>query len=291
MDPVARLKDMDVDRVWAQLCYPSFPKFAGTQFLKGQDRDLAFMCVQAYNDFVLEEWCASAPERFIPLTLIPLWDPDLAVEEIERTALKGTKSISFPENPIPLGLPSIFSGHWDRVFAAAQDAGLPLSMHFGSSGRMPFKSPDAPHPVNTALMGTNSIGAATEWVFSPVFHKFPQLKVALSEGGIGWIPWLKERLDYVWGRQRFYSGLDQDVLPSQLFNKHIFGCFIDDVAGVHMRHEIGVHNMMLESDYPHSDSSWPHTWKRASEVLADVPDEEVHRIAELNARELYNFPA
>jgi predicted TIM-barrel fold metal-dependent hydrolase len=182
------------------------------------------------------------------------------------------------------------------VFAAAQDAGLPLSMHFGSSGRMPFTSPDAPGargngPVQIALMGTNSMSCATEWIFSQVFHKFPNLKVALSEGGIGWIPYMKERLDYTFYRQRHWGGINADVLPSELFDQHIFGCFIDDVAGIKNRYDIGIHNMMLESDYPHSDSTWPHTWKRAAEVLADVPDEEAHRIAELNARELYHFPA
>jgi predicted TIM-barrel fold metal-dependent hydrolase len=140
-------------------------------------------------------------------------------------------------------------------------------------------------------MATNSMGAATEWVFSPVFHKFPDLKVALSEGGIGWIPWMKWCLDFVWERHRFWSGIDQEVRPSRLFSEHIYGCFIDDVPGIRTREEIGVGNIMLESDYPHSDSSWPHTWKRAEEVLSDVSDEDAHRIAELNARELYSFPA
>jgi predicted TIM-barrel fold metal-dependent hydrolase len=296
IDPAERLKDMDIDRVWAQLCFPSYPKFAGTQFLQGRDKDLALLCVQAYNDYVLDEWCATAPDRFIPLTLIPLWDPAAAAKEIERTAAKGTRSVSFPENPSPLRLPSIFTDHWDPVFAAAEEANLPLSMHFGSSGRTPAASPDAPGmrdngPVQIALMGTNSMSAAAEWVFSSVFHKFPGLKVALSEGGVGWIPWLKERLDYTWQRQRYWGGINQDALPSQLFDEHIYGCFIDDVAGIRNRHEIGVRNIMLESDYPHSDSSWPHTWKRAEEVLADVSDEDAHRIAELNARELYHFPA
>jgi predicted TIM-barrel fold metal-dependent hydrolase len=295
-DPVERLMDMDIDRVWAQLCFPSYPRFAGTQFLDGRDKKLALLCVQAYNDFVLDEWCAAAPDRFIPLTLIPLWDPKLAAKEIERTAANGTRSVAFPENPTPLGLPSVFSNHWDPVFAACQEAQIPLSMHFGSSGRMPATSPDVPGargngPVQITLMGTNSMGCATEWVFSPVFHKFPGLKVALSEGGIGWIPWLKERLDYTWQRQRYWGGINQQVPPSELFDQHIYGCFIDDVTGIKARHDIGVGNIMLESDYPHSDSSWPDTWKRAEEVLADVPDEEAHRIAELNARELYRFPA
>jgi predicted TIM-barrel fold metal-dependent hydrolase len=293
-DPAARLKDMDIDGVWAQVCFPSFPRFAGTQFMDGRDRELAMLCVKAYNDFVVDEWCAAAPERFIPLIILPLWDAQACAAEIERMAGRGAKSISFPENPAPLGLPSVFTDYWDPVFAAAQAAKMPLSMHFGSSGRMPYGSPDAPGakgngPVQITLMGTFSMNAATEWVFAPTFHKFPGLKVALSEGGIGWIPWLKERLDYVWERQRYWTGLNAEVRPSELFDRHVYGCFIDDVTGVNSRHEAGINNIMLESDYPHSDSTWPHTRKRAAEVLAHVPDDEARRIAELNARDLYSF--
>lgn len=290
-DPHERLKDMDIDGVWAQLNFPSYPRFAGTQFLlAGKDRELALLCVQAYNDFVLDEWCAAAPDRFIPLMILPLWDPKLAAKEIERTAARGAKSITFPENCTPLGLPSIFTDHWDPLFAAAQDANLPISMHFGTSGRMPVTSPDAPEAVYIALMGTNSMGSAAELVFSPVFHKFPGLKFALSEGGVGWIPWLKERLDYTWERQKFWTGINLDVPPSVLFDRHIYGCFIDDSVGVGLRDQIGVDKLMLESDYPHSDSTWPHTRKRVAEVLGDASDEDAHRIAELNARALYNFP-
>ena len=293
-DPIERLKDMDLDGVWAQVCFPGFPRFAGTQFLDGRDRELAMLCVKAYNDFMIDEWCAAAPERFIPLIILPLWDPRASAREIERMAGRGARSISFPENPAPLGLPSIFTDYWDPVFSAAQESRMPLSTHFGSSGRMPYSSPDAPGakgngPVQITLMGTFSMNAATEWVFSPTFHKFPGLKLALSEGGIGWIPWLKERLDYVWERQRYWTGINQDVKPSELFDKHIYGCFIDDVTGVNAREDVGLNNMMLESDYPHSDSTWPHTRKRAAEVLADVSDDHARRIAELNARDLYVF--
>jgi hypothetical protein len=137
-------------------------------------------------------------------------------------------------------------------------------------------------------MATNSMSTAADLCFSPIFHHFPGLRVALSEGGIGWMPYLIERLDYTAERQG-WSGIDTSVPPSELFRKHIYGCFIDDMAGLRDREYIGVEHIMLESDYPHSDTSFPYTRKRAEELLLDVPDNEAHRVAELNARDLYNF--
>jgi predicted TIM-barrel fold metal-dependent hydrolase len=282
---------MDLDGVQAQLGFPTMPGFAGRVFLGSDDKELGLLCVQAYNNFNIDEWCASHPDRFIPMIILPLWDPELCQTEIERCAAKGAKAIAFPENPAGLGLPSLHSGHWEPVLAAAQAARTPLCMHFGTSTQMPFVSPDAPWPVSIALMGSNSASSLVELLFSPVFHKFPGLKVALSEGGIGWIPWMLERMDYTWERHMYYTDIDRSVRPSELFRDHIYGCYIDDEAGLELRHRIGVRQITWECDYPHSDSAWPHSRKRVAETLLDVPDEEVHRIVELNAREVFGFSA
>ena len=113
----------------------------------------------------------------------------------------------------------------------------------------------------------NSQFATIDLLLSPTFHKFPGLKVALSEGGIGWMPYILERIDYTWERHRYYTGCNPDVRPSELFRDHIFGCFISDDAGLDMRHLIGVDNIMFESDYPHSDSNWPRLAQEARRVL------------------------
>jgi len=290
-DPRARLADMDLDGVWGALCFPSFPRFAGTLFLEGEDRELARLCVRAWNDYILDEWCAAAPDRLIPLVILPLWDVGLCVAEIHRTAAKGAKAIAFPENPVPLGLPSFHTEHWDPVFSAAEETGMPLSMHFGTSGYAPVTAPDAPFAVMIALFGCNSMYATADLLFSPVFHRHPKLKIGLSEGGIGWVPYLLERIDTTWERHRFYQNVNQDVRPSDLFRRHIHGCFIDDSFGIEARHAIGVDNITWECDYPHSDSYWPKSRAVAAERLAGVPDEEVHKIVELNTRRLYDFPA
>ncbi|MFE9322576.1 amidohydrolase family protein [Nocardia sp. NPDC052278] len=289
-DPVQRLADMDLDGVEAALCFPSFPRFAGTVFLEGDDRAVALASVQAFNDFVLDEWCAAAPHRYIPLVILPLWDVQESVKEIYRTAAKGARTIAFPENPAPLGLPSIHTDHWDPVFSAAEELNLPLSLHFGTSGQSPRPSPEGPMAVSITLFGCNSMYALADLLFSPVFHKHPKLKVALSEGGIGWVPYLIERADYVWERHRFYQNVNQTVAPSELYFKHIYSCFIDDRHGLKNRFEVGMDNILWECDYPHSDSNWPNSRKIAEEVFADIPDDQVRKIVETNARSLFNFP-
>jgi predicted TIM-barrel fold metal-dependent hydrolase len=286
-----RIKDMDIEGVWAQLCFPNFGGFAGSTFYAAQDKELAKLCVSAYNDFILDEWCAYAPDRQIPLMMVPFWDVGASVREIERTAARGAKSISFVEAPHKLGLPSYHTDHWDPIFRICEQAELPLSMHFGSGGMPQGLSPDGPFFVAIALFGLNSMAATADLLFSEVFYKFPNLKVALSEGGIGWMPYLLERMDYSWGRHKYWSSINADKLPSELFREHIYGCFISDQSGIEQRHRIGIDNILFESDYPHSDSNWPHTRKLLADHLAAVPDDEARKIVELNARALYHFPA
>ncbi|WP_395108040.1 amidohydrolase family protein [Actinomadura sp. SCN-SB] len=289
-DVHARVRDMDIDGVQSALCFPSFPRFAGTVFLEGQDKELALLSVKAWNDFHLDEWAAAYPDRFIPMIILPLWDPEAAAAEIHRCAAKGAKAITFPENTVGLGLPSFYTDHWDPVFRAAEETGMPLCMHFGSSGKPPITSPEAPMAVMIALFGTNSMDATADLLFSPVFYKFPNLKVALSEGGIGWVPYLLERIDLTWERHRWYQNVNKEVRPSDLWRRNMFGCFIDDFEGVARRHKVGIDNIMWECDYPHSDSNWPNSREYVTKILQEVPDEEAHKIVELNARRVFNFP-
>ncbi|HSS08717.1 MAG TPA: amidohydrolase family protein [Acidimicrobiales bacterium] len=288
-DPKARVQDMDVDGIWAQLPFPSFPGFCGSTFHQAEDKDLATACVSAYNDWMIDEWCGYAPERQIPLVLVPFWDVEASVKEIERVAAKGAKAISFTESPHGIGLPSFHTDHWDPLLAAAQDADLPLCLHFGSGGA-PTVAPEAPFLVAIALFGLNSQMTTVDLLLSPVFHKFPRLRVALSEGGIGWMPYILERTDYSWDRHRWYQDVDRENKPSDLFREHIFGCFIYDEAGLHSLDLIGEDNVMFEGDYPHSDSNWPNSRKMLAEVMLDFPGGTARKVAEMNARRVFNFP-
>jgi predicted TIM-barrel fold metal-dependent hydrolase len=300
-DPVARVADMDLDGVQAALCFPSFPGFAGGTFIRARDKELALLCVQAWNDFYIDEWCAVAPDRYVPLGLLPIWDIDASVAEAERVAAKGARTVSFPDCPVPLGLPSFHSDHWDRLWQVCSETQMPVSLHFGSGGYVPgfsfsssptpaAQSPDAPFAVAITLFATNLMWTTVDLLFSGKLQKFPGLQFSLAEGGIGWLPYILERSDYVWERHRYYQPIDFDTRPSELFRRHFWGCFIDDEHGLENRHAVGIDRITLEIDFPHSDSNWPNSRKRAAEVLANVPDDECSLIVEENARRMLRFP-
>jgi predicted TIM-barrel fold metal-dependent hydrolase len=291
-DPVARLADMDTDGVWAQAPFPSFPGFAGNKFVFAKDKDLALLCVQAYNDFLLEEWVAAAPDRYISLIILPLWDPALCPAEIERCAARGANGITFPDAPTGLGLPSFHGSDWDATFAAAAEAEMPLCMHFGGSRVLPYIAPDAPQAAVTAVFGMTLFNSMAELAMSTVFKRHPKLKIAYSEGGIGWVPYALMRMDQVWETYRQYpieNNVDPDQRPSDVVRKHIWSCFIDDPVGIRERYTIGVDRLLWESDFPHADSLWPNSRTNAEKVLADVPTDEVRKIVADNARELFRF--
>jgi predicted TIM-barrel fold metal-dependent hydrolase len=290
-DPAERVRDMEIDGVAAQINFPTFPRFAGTRFaVEVSDKRLAMACVQAWNDFVLDEWCATAPDRFIPMVIVPLWDPKLAAGEVVRTAERGAKAISFPENPAPLGLPSLRTGHWDPFFAVVQEADLPLCLHFGTSGLSPYIDPDAPQAVSSTLVAcNNAMSALANAIFSPVPQMFPNLRFVLSESGIGWMPYFLERLDLEWDQYRYAEDLNFGTRPSDVFRRQFWGCSISETFGIDHRAHIGVERIMLESDYPHVDSSWPNTRTRAAAIMANVPDDEARMIAELNARAVFKL--
>jgi predicted TIM-barrel fold metal-dependent hydrolase len=282
------------------LCFPSFPGFGGGVFLRANDKELALACVRAWNDFQTDEWCASAPGRLIPLGLLPVWDPGLAANEVQRLAAKGTRAVSMPESPAPLGLPSFHHAtHWEVLWNALEEADMPVCLHFGACGYVPgfsFAAPPktgeaTPFAVAIATFSTNLMWATADLVFSGMLQRHPRLKFMLSEGGIGWIPYLLERLDSTWERHRWYQDISRTDRPSDLFRRHFWGCFIDDVHGVASRHSIGVDKILIEVDYPHSDSNWPNSRKRIEENLSSVTDGEAHAIVEHNARKLLHLEA
>jgi predicted TIM-barrel fold metal-dependent hydrolase len=289
-DPKCRLEDMDTDGVWASLAFPQFPRFAGQTFLEGADHELGLSCVRAWNDFVLEEWCATDPARLIPLSIVPLWDAGAAAAEIERTATKGSRAITFMENPAALGLPSFWSDAWDPMLSALEETGTAMCLHIGSSSRPIIPHPDTPTPLIISLMSLLTMAALSDLVMSPVFVKHPRLKVILSEGGIGWVPYMLERLEQVWEKHRHYAKVNVTKTPSQCFRDHVWVCFIRDETGISNRHAIGVDRIMFEADYPHSDTMWPHSRAGLERALSEVPDEESRLIAGDNARKLLRIP-
>jgi predicted TIM-barrel fold metal-dependent hydrolase len=290
-DPVARLADMDADGVVASLCFPTFCGFSGRPFVECEDRELAGACLRAYNDFVCQEWAAAAPGRYIPLVLVPLWDARAAATEVERTAAMGAKAIAFSENPAKQGFPSIHDAErfWDPLFAAASETGLPLCMHIGSSSHMPRTAPDAHRTVVFCTTPLNAAYALADWLLSGVLVRFPDLELCLSEGGIGWIPYMVERADYTWHKHGVWTNSPLPEPPSTYFRRNVYGCFIDDQFGAANIGAVGVDRCMLETDYPHTDSSWPNSRAIAAKSLGHLTDDEVRLVTRGNAERVFAF--
>jgi predicted TIM-barrel fold metal-dependent hydrolase len=281
---------MNAGGVLAGLNFPTFPHFCGQFFWRVADKEIALAAVRAYNDWHIDEWAGENPDRFIPLSIPPLWDPELMAQEIRRVAAKGCHAVTFSENPLRLGLPSYHTPHWDPFFAACQEEAVTVCIHIGSSSSMPITAPDAPPEVMITLTPTNSLHALTDILFSGIFQRFPDLQFALSEGGIGWIPYTIERADYTYQTHRAWTHTDLGGrLPSQLFRDHFWTCFIDDPCGVYLRHRIGVDRIMWELDYPHSDSPWPTGPEKLWKDIALLPDDEINKITHGNAMHAFSF--
>lgn len=312
-DVKERLKDMDEGGILASLCFGTVTGFAGQMWLNAQDKELALVCLKAWNDWLFEEWVAADPGRFIPCIQIPLWDVDLAVAEVERCAPKGAKALTFPEQLGALGLPTLNdrNGYWDPLWAAAEKAGLVICMHQGTGGKRMRTAIDTPEVATMAwAIGTMSSGCLLDWLFSPVFHRHPNLTIALSEGGIGWMPYFVERAEEVLNNHRSWAAkgdrridhttqslgeavsnlVDFNTLDIRtLFQKHVSGCFIKDEAGLSMLHIIGEDNVCLETDYPHSDCKWPDSVAHALGQMQGLSDEVKYKILRGNAERIYRF--
>jgi predicted TIM-barrel fold metal-dependent hydrolase len=285
-----RIKDMNAGGILGSMCFPSFPGFSGRLFAAADDKDLALAVLQAYNDWHVEEWCGAYPGRFIPMGLPILWDPQLAAAEVRRLAKKGCHSVTFTENPATLGYPSFHQEHWDPLWRAVCDEDVVVSIHLGSSGQLAVTAPDAPVDVMITLQPMNICQAAADLLWSRVVKQYPAIKIALSEGGTGWIPYFLDRIDRTYDMHRAWTGQDfGGKLPSEVFREHFLTCFIADPVGIRLRDLIGVDNIAWECDYPHSDSSWPSAPEELARVAADVPDDELNKITFENACRWYSF--
>jgi predicted TIM-barrel fold metal-dependent hydrolase len=284
-DQASRLADMTANHVDAALNFPNtLPRFCGQAFLERDDKELAYLCVRAYNDWMIDEWSAGAGAgRLLPVTIVPLWDAELAAAEIRRCADKGSFAITFPENPSPLGLPSIHDPRdvWAPVFRACEETESVLCMHIGSSSRMPTTSPDAPFIISSTLTFQNAMGSLLDYLFSGTLAKYPGLTIAYSEGQVGWMPYVLERADKLWeerGDNSFGSSLPRP--PSSYIPGRVYGCIFDDASGLRNRDAVGMDQICFETDYPHADSTFP----TSNEVLAKLCHD-----AELSADEIYKL--
>ncbi len=294
-DQAHRLADMDLNHTEASLCFPTIPRFCGQLFLNRADMELSLLCVQAYNDWMMEDWCGGAGAgRLIPLTLIPLWDADLAAAEVRRCAALGSHAVAFSESPSELGLPSIHGGAWDPFFAACAETETVINMHIGSSSKMPQSSPGAPMISLVTLTSENSVHALVDWLLCGALPRYPSLKIALSESQVGWMPFILERLDSAWKRSRNYDPSIYDLIPeppSSYVPDRVFACVFDDSVGLALRDHVGMGQIMFETDYPHADSTFPDSKLVAEKMIAEsgLSPDEARRFLRSNAIACYDL--
>ncbi len=289
-DPAARLADMDLDGVHASLCFPSLiAGFAGTVFATASDPALGRACVRAWNDWMHEEWAGHDRTRLIANQLPWLLDPALAADDVRANAERGFVAVSFPENPVDLGLPSLHTDHWDPFLRACEETGTVVCLHNASSSWTAARAPGAPLELFTTLFPVNAMVAAADWLWAGIPTRFPTLAVAFSEGGIGWVPMLIDRIDYVMDHSARGESAwtDPELSPTDALRRNFWFCTIDLGSTFALRDHIGVDHVMLESDYPHADSTWPATQAAARAGLAGCGADDVRRVTWENASRLF----
>jgi predicted TIM-barrel fold metal-dependent hydrolase len=287
-----RVRDMDVNGVVASLNFPSITVgFAGQRFMRMKDEQLGLATMRAYNEWIRDAWTAPYPDRIIPCQVTWLCDAEVAAAEVRENAKRGFKAVAFTENPEKLGLPSIYSGYWDPFLLACQDTGTVINLHVGSSSETPIPSRESPPPVLGALFSVNGLVTAVDWLFARIPLRFPEIKIAISEGGIGWVPPLLDRLRYMdshfteSGFGDFWK--DNTIRPVDALRRNFWFTTFSDPSAFTLIAEIGVENVMFEADYPHADSSWPDSQEVIREQIGWMTPEDIARVTWQNAAAVY----
>jgi predicted TIM-barrel fold metal-dependent hydrolase len=289
----ARVHDMDLNGVYASLNFPSsLPGFAGQRYQLGvSDPDLALAVVRAANDWHIDEWAGTYPGRIIPCQVPWLLDPEQGAAEIRSNAARGFTAVTFPELPERLGLPSLHTGYWDPFMAACEETETVICLHTGSSSSAPMTSSDAPADTIGVLFFGWSMFAAVDWLYSKIPVRFPAIRICLSEGGLGWVAGLLDRLDHVGRYQQVYGTWEGiELTPREVMQRNFWFCAIDDPAALEQRHLIGIDHVLLETDYPHQDGTWPDSHDLLHTQIGHFPDDDIRKLTWENAARLFRHP-
>jgi predicted TIM-barrel fold metal-dependent hydrolase len=292
-DPKKRLEDMDRDSIQASVLFPTVPGMAGTLFAQAEDKELSLRCLRAYNDWLADTWCAANPQRLIGQVIVPLWDVKLAVQEFQRGMTLGHKSLSFPNAPETLGLPGLADPHWEPLWSAVEEAGVPVTCHIASGamrGALPLDpAAGAPAEIFITIAPSTNFTTVATLLWSGILEKHPKLRFLSVEGGIGWLGYLVQRADEVWEKHRHWTKPRITQKPSFFFKRQIYANFMDDPVGLTARYHIGVDNILFETDYPHSDTTFPNSRQIVEKRFKDVPPNETRKIVRDNAIRLFGL--
>jgi predicted TIM-barrel fold metal-dependent hydrolase len=286
-----RVRDMNRNGILASMCFPTFTGFSAGHLTYFKD-DTTVVMIQAYNDWHIDEWDGAYPGRFIPLALLPTWDPQLMVAEIRRVAAKGCRAVTMPELPHLEGLPSYHDmSYWGPVFQALSELGVVMCCHIGMGFRALNSAPDAPIDNLIILACQISALCAQDLLWGPAMRSYPDLKIAFSEGGIGWIPFYLDRCDRHYTNQKWLRRDFGGRLPSEVFRDHSLACYVTDPTSLKLMHDIGIDMIAWECDFPHSDSLWPDAPEFVHRELlnAGASDDDINKITWQNASRFFGW--
>lgn len=302
-DGRARLADMDADGVWAEVLFP--PQRTMSHFLGDDDDDFVLAGVEAYNNFLFEEFCAPDPNRLIGLAQIPSLGIDVAVDALRKAAARGAKGVIISN--WPAGGDSL-SRDDDPFWAAAVDEGLPVSVHINiisrrqraAARKAAAKRGNVLYDMSSEAARAKAIGgmshvfsmcagSITQVLFTGVFDRFPELRMCWIETGVGWLPHFIESLDDRYWRNRRWGDLPISEPPSFYWYRNNAASFITDRSGIALRHAVGVDNMMWSSDYPHHGNDWPYSRKVIADTMGHIPAEERTKIVGGNAARIWRL--
>lgn len=290
-----RVRDMDANGQLTALCFPTFAGFNAMSFADAtMDPALTSAVISAYNDWHIHQVARRHPGRFIPLAILPTYDPAGMVAEIHRVAAEGVTAVSLPETPYGVGLPAYGEGeYWEPVFRALCDTDMTACMHIGGAFRLLQRPPTAGVDDLVLLVSQLAAVATTDLMLSGTFRRFPDLRIAMSEGGIGWVGFFLDRMDrfqtnQTWADLKVGTGA---MTPTEVWRRNFLACFITDPTALLTRHRIGIENIAWECDYPHSDCTWPESpellWQELT--AASCTDDEIDAITWRNAARFFRF--
>ena len=289
-----RIADMDIGGIWASICFPSqITGFCGRVYSDCSDPDLGLAVTRAFNDWIYEEWWGSYPDRIIPMGITWLRDAELAAAEIRRNAERGFVAVTLPEQPQNIGLESLHSGWWDPVIAACVETDTIICLHIGSSGQLLPADPNGPSIGSGATkFQVQAYSACAEWIWSQIPLRFPEVKLAFSEGGVGWVPVMYDRLKHQieisgHGRSFWPKG---EIGPHEVLLRNGYFCTINDPSTVDSALKLAPDHVMVETDYPHADSTWPDCQTHLHAMLSHLPDDDIARLTHATASELFRHP-
>ena len=297
-DPEARVAMLDHLGIHAQIMYPNVAGFGNQNFLKSPDEALRLLSVEIYND-ALAEFQTDTGQRVFGMALLPWWNLDAAVREIERAHANGLRGIVTCTNPEEAGLPDMGTKHWDPIWQTCSDLHMPVNFHIGSSkgnmdffGRAPWPSfgEERKLAVGSANLFMGNARTVGNLIYSGIPERFPDLKFVSVESGVGWLPFFLEMLDHQLTETAPNELAELSLLPSEYFRRQFFGCFWFERSTIKPTVDfLGNSCLMFETDFPHPTCLYPRDDQSLMDALEGLSSVDIRRILQDNAAELYRI--